>query len=129
MTITLGILTLNQHVSWRGRFANAFPGQERITLGGKVIVDRLLTGNQAGSDIMLEAIEEDNIRKGYFTQAQLEQIEIYKNSGETIILGYHGVNIPVVVKHDGVYVEKTLWQSTYTADERYVGSIGLKRVG
>lgn len=126
MTITLGTITLNQHVSWRGRFNNPFPGAERVTIGGKLIVDRLAVGGI--DDIILEAIEEDDIRKGYFTKAQLDAIELYKVSGTTITLNYHGENIPVVVKHDGIYVEKTLWQSIYTADERYVGSISLKRV-
>lgn len=126
MTIRLGGVTLNDHISWRGRFNSPFAGSERPTLGGRLVTQRA-PGN--APDIILEAIEEDNVRKGYFTQSQLEQIEVFKNSGQTITLEYHSETFQVVVKFDGINVEKTLWKSTYSSDERYIGYIGLKRVG
>jgi hypothetical protein len=125
MSITLGGVTLNDHVSWRGRFNQSLgSGSEQQTLGGRLVVTR---GPEGSNDIVLEAIEEDNIRKGYFTQSQLESLEPFRISGQTITLNYHGLYIDVVIKINGISVEKTLWQSQYTADERYIGSITLAR--
>jgi hypothetical protein len=125
MTITLGGVTLNDHVSWRGKFNQFYPGREAMTLGGRVVVQR---GPSEASEIILEAIEEDNVRKGFFTEAQLSALQIMKNQGLRITLSYHGESHEVVIKADGISVEKTLWKSQYTADERYVGSIILKKV-
>jgi len=125
MSITLGGVSLNDHVSWRGRFNQSIvSGNERVTLGGKVIPQR---GPAGTAEIVLEAIEEDDIRKGYFTQAQLTSLEAFRQSGETISLNYHGETINVKIKIDGFAVEKTLWQSTFTANERYIGTITLMR--
>lgn len=127
MSITLGTVSLNAHVSWRGRWNEpVVPGSELVTLGGKVIVQRDIASNS--SEIVLEAIEEDNVRKGYFTQTQLEGIRAYRDAGTVIALSYHGETINVIVKNDGIQVEKVLWKSTFDNLERYIGSITLMRV-
>lgn len=126
MTITLGAVTLNQHVSWRGYFNDGIPGEERRTLGNRLIVSRLSPSD--GHDIILEAIEEDNIRKGYFTHQQLQQLNIYKRTGEVIVLNYHNVIFNVVIIHNGINVEKTLWKSENSSDDRYIGTISMKIV-
>ena len=126
MTITLGTVTLNQHISWRGRFNDAkSSGQERSTIGGRTIVDRLLIGTP--DFIVLEAIEEDDIRKGYFLKADLDALCVYRDNGTIISLSYHNDVYLVVIPIDGIRVEKTIWQSEFTADEKYIGSITLKR--
>lgn len=127
MTITLGSVTLNDHVSWTNRWNNpTIEGDELTTLGGGTIVNR--SPSTGTSDIVLEAIEEDNIRKGYFTQTQLEGICVYRDSGEVISLSYHNeTDIDVVVRTNGVSVKKAICKSEFTSDERYVGSITLKR--
>jgi len=127
MTITLGTISLNDHVSWRGRWNEpVVPGSEMVTLGGKVIVQRDIASNS--SEIVLEAIEENNVRKGYFTQSQLEGIRAYRDAGTVVSLSYHGESVNVIVKNDGIQVEKVLWQSTFDALEKYLGSITLMRV-
>lgn len=127
MAITLGSVTLNQYISWRGRWnAPQVPGSENSTLGGRTVVNRL-AGNT--TDIVLEAIEEDNIRKGYFIKADLESLIAYRDAGTTITLSYHDEDdIEVVIKSDGINVEKVLWQSEYDETEKYIGTITLKRV-
>ncbi len=126
MSNTLGTVTLNDYVSWTNRYNSSMvEGGEETTLGGGTIVNRSpSTGN---SDIILEAIEEDNIRKGYFTPDQLAGICAYRDSGEVIVLGYFNESINVVVRANGVAVKRTLWQSEGTSYERYVGTITLKR--
>ncbi len=126
MTITVGSVTLNDHVSWRGRWNQGVPGSERVTLGNVVVVNRL--SGQANPDVVLEAREEDNVRKGYYTQAQIEALIVYRDAGTVLSINYHGIIFTAIIKIDGIQVQKTLWQSTFTADERYVGSITFKRV-
>lgn len=123
---TRGTTTLNQHVSWRGYYNQpGVPGSEASTLMGRTVVNRL-AGNT--TDIVLEAIEEDNIRKGYFLKAELDDLAAYRDSGETITLNYHGTSITAVVRTDGINVEKVLWQSEFDATEKWIGSITFKRV-
>ena len=127
MTITLGSVTLNDHISWRGRWNEPItPGSEMVTLGGLVIVQRDIANDS--SEIVLEAIEEDNVRKGYFTQPQLEGIRAYRDAGVAIVLSYHGESINVIVKNEGIRVEKVLWKSAFDNLEKYLGSITLMRV-
>ena len=127
MTIMLGSVSLNDHVSWRGRWNEpTVPGSELVTLGGRVYVQRDIASN--ASEIVLEAIEENNVRKGYFTQSQLEGIRAYRDAGTVVTLSYHGESISVVVKNDGIQVEKVLWKSTFDTSEKYLGSITLMRV-
>ena len=126
MSNTLGSVTLNDYVSWTNRYnAPLVEGDELTTLGGGTIVNR--SPSTGTSDIILEAIEEDNVRKGYFTPGQLADICAYRDSGEVITLSYRSENIKVVVRANGVSVKRTLWQTEGTAYERYVGTITLKR--
>lgn len=130
MTITItgssGTTSLNSHLSWRGFFNQpGIPGSEDSTLMGRTVVNRL-AGNT--TDIVLEAIEEDNVRKGYFVKSQLEILASYRDSGETIELDYHNTDVNVVVKTDGINVEKVLWKSEFDETEKYIGSITFKRV-
>ena len=55
MVITIGSLTLNEHISRRQRFNNIALGFEKLTLGGKIVSFRLIGDS---SDIVLEAIED-----------------------------------------------------------------------
>ena len=127
ITGTLGTTTLNQYVSWRGKYTQpGVPGSEDSTLMGRTVVNRL-AGNT--TDIVLEAIEEDNVRKGYFQKAELDDLADYRDSGETVTLNYHDEDsVSVVVKSDGMAVEKVLWQSEFDAVEKWLGSITFKRV-
>ena len=125
MTITLGAITLNSHISWRGFFNTPdVPGSEDSTLGGRTVVNRL-QGNT--SDIVLEAIEEDNVRKGYYLKTHLESIIAYRDAGTNVTLNYHGTVVSAVIKSDGVAVEKALWKSEFDEVEKYIGTITLKR--
>lgn len=126
MTITIGTTTLNDHVSWRNRYAHGVPGSERVTLGNLVVINRL-TG-QSTPDIVLEAREEDNVRKGYFLKDELVALAAYRDSGEVVAVNYHGETFTAVVKIDGISVEKVLWQSQDTTGEKYLGTITLKRL-
>ena len=126
MTITLGAVTLNQHISWVNKYDEGLAGSENVTLLGRTVVNRL-AGNV--EDIVLEAREEDNVRKGYFVKADLDTIKGYRDAGTEITLDYHGDTYPVVVKHDGINVRKALWQSTFDATEKWMGTITLKRTG
>lgn len=126
MAITLGAVTLNQHISWRGYHNTpGVPGSEASTLGGRTVVNRLV-GNT--TDIVLECIEEDNVRKGYFLKPTLDSLRVYRDAGTTIVLSYHGESVDVIIKNTGINVEKVLWQSENDNTEKYIGSITLKRV-
>ena len=126
MTITLGAVTLNEHISWRGYHNSpGVPGSEASTLGGRTVINRLI-GNT--TDIVLECIEEDNIRKGYFLSLELTSLRSYRDAGTTIVLDYHGEQVNVVIKSSGINVEKVLWQSVNDDTEKYLGTITLKRV-
>ncbi len=125
MAITIGTATLNSHISWRGHFNEpGVPGSEVSTLGGNTIINRLI-GNT--TDIVLESIEEDNIRKGYFESPELEILSGYRDSGTSVVLNYHGTVVNVIVKTDGINVEKVLWKSINDNEEKYIGTITLKR--
>ena len=126
MTITLGGITLNDHLSWRGRFSSPeSAGTEQVTIGNRLVVMRSPIGS---SLITLEAIEENDIRKGYFTQSQLESLCSFRDDGDEIILSYHGESFLVVILSSGINVEKTIVKSEYTSDERYIGTIALRRI-
>ena len=127
MAITLGAVSLNDHISWRGYHNSpGVPGSEVSTLGGNTVVNRLM-GNT--TDIILEAIEEDNIRKGYFLKEQLDALRVYRDSGTVITLDYHGEEVDVIIRSNGILVEKALWQSTFDTTEKWIGSITCKRNG
>lgn len=126
MTITLGAVTLNDHISWRGYHNSpGVPGSEASTLGGRTVINRLI-GNT--TDIVLECIEEDNIRKGYFLSPELTSLRAYRDAGTTIVLDYHGEQVNVIIRSSGINVEKVLWQSVNDDTEKYLGTITLKRV-
>lgn len=126
MTITLGAVSLNQHISWRGYYNDPeVAGSEDATMGGRLVVNRLLASNR---DIVLEAIEEENVRKGYFLKADLDAIKAYRDAGTKITLDYHGDQVDVVIKTDGINVEKALWKSEFDATEKWIGSITCRRV-
>jgi hypothetical protein len=128
MAITVGTVTLNQHISWRGYHNNpAVPGSEASTLGGRIVVNRLLGNNT--TDVVLEAIEEDNIRKGYFTKPVLDDLRTYRDAGTPVTVNYHGETFVGVIRVKGIQVEKVLWQSEYDDEEKYIGSITFKRTG
>jgi len=123
MTITLGGVTLNSHISWRGYFNSpGVPGSEASTFGGRTVVNRL-AGNT--TDIVLESIEEDNVRKGFFLAPTLASLVAFRDAGTTLLLNYHGESVYGVIKSNG---EKALWQSVNDNTEKYIGSITLKRV-
>jgi hypothetical protein len=126
MTITLGAVTLNQHISWVGRYDQGAAGSENVTLLGRTVVNRLAGDTQ---DIILEAREEDNVRKGYFIKADLDTIAGYRDAGTEVVLSYHGDSYNVVVKADGINVRKALWQSEFDATEKWIGTITLKKTG
>ncbi len=126
MTITLGSIPINKHVSLRGYHNSpGVPGSEASTLGGRTVVNRLI-GNT--TDIILECVEQENVRKGYFLNQTLIAIRSYRDAGTTIQLDYHGEVFNVVVKTNGVSVEKALWKSENDDTEKYIGTITLKRV-
>jgi hypothetical protein len=126
MAITLGAVTLNQHISWVNKYDEGLAGSDNVTLLGRTVVNRL-AGNV--EDIVLEAREEDNVRKGYFLKADLDTISGYRDAGTELTLNYHGDSYTVVVKHDGINVRKALWQSEFDATEKWMGTITLKRTG
>lgn len=127
MSITLGSVTLNEHVSWLGRYQESTKvGSEDITLGGTVVINRLSSGEIR--DIVLQAIEEDNIRKGYFLKSQLDQLEIYRDDGTVVELNYHGEVFSVVIPLDGIQVTKALYQSVFDDTEKWIGTITLRRI-
>lgn len=126
MAITLGAVTLNDHISWRGYHNSpGVPGSEASTLGGRTVINRLI-GNT--TDIVLECIEEDDIRKGYFLSPELTSLRAYRDAGTTIVLDYHGEQVNVIIRSSGINVEKVLWQSVNDDTEKYLGTITLKRV-
>lgn len=126
MSITLGAVSLNDHISWRGYHNSpGVPGSQASTLGGRTVVNRFV-GNT--TDIVLECIEEDNVRKGYFLAGTLALLRGYRDAGTTIAFNYHGESVDVIIKHDGINVEKVLWQSVNDETEKFIGSITLKRV-
>lgn len=126
MTITLGAVTLNEHVSWVGRYDEGVAGSEDVTLLGRTIVNRLAGDVQ---DIILEAREEDNVRKGYFIKADLDTLIGYRDAGTEISLNYHGESYSVVIKADGINVRKALWQSIFDSTEKWIGTITCKKTG
>ena len=127
MAITVGSETLNEHISWRGYHNSpSVPGSEASTLGGGTVVNRL-AGNT--TEIVLESIEEDNIRKGYFLNPTLIALRAYRDAGTTIVLDYHGETANVVIKSNGIVVEKALWKSQNDDTEKYIGTITFKRMG
>lgn len=127
MTIALGAVTFNTGVSWRGKYSTpTVAGSDQSTLGGRTVVNRLSANDT--SLIVLEAIEEDNVRKGYFTRPQLVILAGYRDAGTNITLNFHGEeSLSVVIPTDGINVEKVLWESENDDTEKYVGSITVKR--
>ena len=125
MAITAGAVTLNSHISWRGFFNSAkVAGSEDTTLRGRPVINRLPNAND---DIVWEAIEEDDVRKGYFIKSELEALEVYRDAGTIIILNYHGTITQAVIRMGGINVEKVLWKSEFDEEEKYIGSITFMR--
>lgn len=126
MAITVQAVTLNQHVSWIDRYLQGVAGSEKVTLLGRTVVNRL-----AGDvrDVVFEAREEDNVRKGYFLKAELDVLEGYRDAGTVLSINYHGTTFSAVIKSDGIRVKKALWQSEFDTIEKWIGTITFKRTG
>lgn len=121
MSISLGGVALNDHLSWTSRYNTAkVSGSEVGTLGGRLIVTRAVKDFE---EITLEAIEEDNVRKGYFTGAQIAALVAFRDSAAIVELNYHGEVKNVMILVNGIRVKKTLWKSVFEDDDRYVGSV------
>jgi hypothetical protein len=126
MTITVGAVTLNQHVSWVGRYDQGVAGSENVTLLGRTVVNRLPGDTQ---DVVFEAREEDNVRKGYFLKSHLDALAAYRDAGTELGIDYHGESLTAVIKADGIRVRKALWQSQFDSEEKWIGTITFKRTG
>jgi len=90
ITLSDGTATITlHHLLWtnRGQQPGA-KGQERVTLGNRLAVDRL--AGTAGREIVLEARLDGNLLKGWFEWSQLPQLEAWRDAGTTLILDYDG---------------------------------------
>lgn len=109
-TLSDGITTLTfYHVLWTNRSDDAVAGSERVTLGGRLVVQRL--GSRAGREIVLEARLDGNALRGWFTGAQVEQLKVWRDAGSTLTLTFDTVTRSCVIPLSGISIEPVLQRS------------------
>ena len=78
-------LTLN-HVLWPNRSRDKALGSERVTMGGRLVVQRLVS--PAGQDIVLEARRDGSHLAGWFVWSQVQQLMVWRDAGTSLTLDY-----------------------------------------
>jgi hypothetical protein len=113
MSITLSdgttTLTLN-HVLWSNRSADQVAGSERVTIGGRLVSQRLAT--RAGREIILEARLEGNSLRGWFTGTQVAKFKQWRDNATTLTLTYDTTVRSAVIPLSGISIEPVLPRST-----------------
>lgn len=113
MSITLsdGTTTLTlKHLLWSNRSADQVAGSERVTLGGRLVTQRLAT--RTGREIVLEARLDGNSLRGWFTGSQVAQLKTWRNNATTLTLTYDTTVRSAVIPLAGIAIEPVLPRST-----------------
>lgn len=111
ITLTDGTTTITlNHVLWTNRGSQpGAKGQERVTLGNRLAVDRF--AGTAGREITLEARLDGSYLKGWFLWSQLSQLEIWRDAGTTLILDYDDEIRTGVIPRSGIDISPVFLRS------------------
>ena len=110
ISLTDGITSLTLHqLLWPNRSDDQVAGSERVTIGGRLVVQRL--ASRAGREIVLEARLDGNSLRGWFTGAQIEQFKLWRDSGATLTLTFDTVTRSCVIPLSGISIEPVLQRS------------------
>jgi|GEM_PF-3030781 hypothetical protein len=128
MSITLsdGVTTLPlNHVLWVNRSSDRAAGNERRTLGGRLVIQRLV--GRSVQDIVLEARLESGRMYGWFLGAQIPQLEAWRDAGTPLTLNYDGEIRAGIIPLGGIDIEPVFLHST-TIDPaaRCAGTLTIK---
>lgn len=128
ITLSDGTVTLTlYHLLWQGRTADKSAGSERVTLGNRLVVQRL--AGAAGQEIVLEARREGSGLLGWFLGSQLSQLEAWRDAGTTLTLNYDNDVRPCMIPLGGVNIDPVLLRSNaIDAAARCAGTLTLKEV-
>lgn len=121
--ITLNNQELSQDLLWQDRFSASTAAQSnRPTIGGKAVVQHS-PRQVAGRSITLVATIAGNQYSGFFTQAQIKEIEEYQRTGAQIPLHYHGQDFTVMVQAGGVSVTPIIDYADSQDEDLYSGAV------
>ncbi len=102
--ITLNGSSLDENLIWQDKFANPSAKQSnRTTLGQRPVIQHA-SGYKAGQPITLEATAAGDKFYGYWTQAQILEIQEYERQGSQVSLHYHGHDFTVMVQAGSIDV-------------------------
>jgi len=129
ITLTAGgtTLTLN-HVLWTDRAQGpGAAGSERVTLGGRLVVQRL--SSAAGRSITIEAVVDGNHLKGWFAWSQVQQLMAWRDAGTTITADYDGEVRSAIIPLTGIDLAPLFPRSNEPLpDTRCVGTLTMIEV-
>ena len=100
-------------------------GNERITLGGRRYVQRLISASVA--QMTLTAVRDGDGLYGRFSRSQVQSIRDLADSGAIVPFVYHGLTINVVVAIGGINVEMIGHRTDPVASHAYIGTVLLLR--
>lgn len=129
ITLSDGTTTLTlHHVLWTNRGQQpGVAGSERVTLGGRLVVDRLPV--KAGREIILEARLDGNMLNGWFWWSQFAQLEAWRDAGTTLILDYDGEVRSAIIPLSGIEISPVFLRSNEPEpDTRCAGTLTLIEV-
>jgi len=128
MTLGDGVtnIVLN-HLIWTNRSRDNSSGSSRVTLGGRLVINRLVV--TAGKEIILESVVDGNRLRGWFTWGQVEQFKLWRDAATQLILVYDTETRYVMIPLGGVNVEPFVqYSKNPAADTICAGTLTLIEV-
>ena len=100
-------------------------GNERITLGGRYYIQRLIS--PAVAKMTLTALQDGNGIYGRFLRYQVQAMRSIADAGSVVPFVYHGLTYNVILALDGIQVEMIGHRTDPPADHPYIGTVLLLR--
>lgn len=124
--ISLNGMELDQYLQVPDLYTDAGAlGNERLTLGGSLVVQRLVSSSVA--QLTLTAVRDGNGLYGRFLRSQVQAIRALADTGTAVPFIYNGFTCSVVVALDGVNLEMIGHRTDPPADHPYIGTVLLLR--
>ncbi len=125
--ISLNGVPLSENLFWDNEFSEALIAEDytRTILGTSIRTTSPIIG---GRTIILKATRSGAFIQGYFSKAQILQFRQLEQSGQTVLFGYEGQIINVVVKAGGVNMKPHIERPNASDTDLYSGTLILKEV-
>lgn len=128
MILTDGIVSLDfKGLTWSDRSRDGAAGSERVTLGLRLVPQRLV--GSAGKSITIEAKFDSSRLRGCFYFSQLPQLKAWRDNATTLTLIFDTEIRTVMIPLGGINIEPVRqYDRTPLNDEVCAGTLGLLEV-